>query len=177
MGGTVFPPCWLTWGQTMLEVMKLMGTSFKMSCACTAPDQCPCSCSSHHQPMPLLETPGHSWASLGQSLVGVTAPFSWVLVHKVLFVPSKSQFPQSYVSSGGSMMGLMVTSSKRAYAIPRSAAFRTPASVAGHCWPVALQETLRHSKVGLVQSLWVLLVYTRFCLSPLSISGEYGVWF
>ena len=69
MGGTVFPPCWLTWGQTMLEVMKLMGTSFKMSCACTAPDQCSCSCSSHHQPMPLLETPGHSWASLGQSLV------------------------------------------------------------------------------------------------------------
>ena len=35
----------------------------------------------HHQPTPLLETPGHSWASLGQSLVGVTAPFSWVLVH------------------------------------------------------------------------------------------------
>ena len=29
---------------------------------------------------------------------------------------------QSCVSSGGSMVGLMVTSSKRAYAIPRSAA-------------------------------------------------------
>ena len=29
----------------------------------------------------------------------VTAPFSWVLVHKVLFVPSKSLFPQSCVSS------------------------------------------------------------------------------
>ena len=31
--------------------------------------------------MPLPGTPGHSWTSLDQSLVGVTAPFSWVLVH------------------------------------------------------------------------------------------------
>ena len=38
-------------------------------------------------------------------------------VHKVLFVPSKSLFPQSCLSSGSSMVGLMVTSSKRAYAI------------------------------------------------------------
>ena len=53
--------------------------------------------------------------------------------HKVLFVPSKSLFPQSCVSSGGSMVGLMVTSSKRAYAIPRSAAPRAPAHLAGHC--------------------------------------------
>ena len=34
-------------------------------------------------------------------------------------------------------------------------------------------------KAGLVQSLWGLwvLVHTRFCLSPLSISGGYGIWF
>ena len=43
-------------------------------------------------------------------------------MHKFLFVPSKSLFPQSCVSSSGSMVGLMVTSSKRAYAIPRTAA-------------------------------------------------------
>ena len=35
--------------------------------------------------------------------------------HKVLFVSSKSLFPKSCVSSGGTMVGLMVTSSKRAY--------------------------------------------------------------
>ena len=40
-----------------------------------------------------------------------------------------------------------------------------------------LQETLKHSKAGLAQSLWDLLVCTRFCLSPLSISRGYGVWF
>ena len=26
MGGSVFPPCYLTWGQTMVEVMKIMAT-------------------------------------------------------------------------------------------------------------------------------------------------------
>ena len=29
MGKAVFPPCCLTWGQTMVEVMKVMVTSFK----------------------------------------------------------------------------------------------------------------------------------------------------
>ena len=54
-------------------------------------------------------------------------------VHKVLFVPSKSLFPHSCVSSDSSMVGLMVTSSKRAYTTPRSAAPRVPVPVAGHC--------------------------------------------
>ena len=65
--------------------------------------------------------------------------------HKVLFVPSKSLFPQSCVSSGVSVVGLMATSSKRAYAIPRSVEPRAPAPLAGHCWFVLLQETLIHS--------------------------------
>ena len=77
-----------------------------------------------------LDTHAQVWVSLLQghcsSLLGPGA-------HKVLFVPSKSLLPQSYVSSGGSMMGLMETSSKKAYAIPRSAAPRTPAPEAGHC--------------------------------------------
>ena len=33
-------------------------------------------------------------------------------MHRVLFVPSKSLFPQFYVGSGGSVMGLMATSLK-----------------------------------------------------------------
>ena len=69
----------------------------------------------------------------GSISYGVTAPFSWVLacMHKVLFVPSKSLFPQSCVSSDGSMVEIMATSSKWAYAISRSAAPRAPA--ADHC--------------------------------------------
>ena len=42
----------------------------------------------------LLDT-HNSWTLMGKSgsvYFGVTAPFSWVLVHKVLFVPSKSLF-------------------------------------------------------------------------------------
>ena len=56
----------------------------------------------------------------------------------------RSLFPQSCVSSGGSVVGLMVTSHKRAYVIPRSAASRTPAPAAGHCRTIPPQETLKH---------------------------------
>ena len=71
MGGAVFPPCSLAWGQTMVGVMA--ATSFKRTLANTsrtvavsAPDLA----AGHCWPMPPPETPGHSWASLGQSLVG-----------------------------------------------------------------------------------------------------------
>ena len=50
--------------------MKIMATSLKRSHACTATLSVPNPAASHHQPTPLLETPGHSQASLGQSLVG-----------------------------------------------------------------------------------------------------------
>ena len=53
--------------------------------------------------------------------------------HKVFSVSSNGLFPQSCVSSGSSMVGLMVTSSKRAYAIPRSTASKAPAPAAVHC--------------------------------------------
>ena len=65
--------------QTMVELMKIMGTSFKGSHACTA-TSAPSPAAGCHRPMPPLETPGHSRASLGQSC-GVTVPFSWVMVH------------------------------------------------------------------------------------------------
>ena len=54
--------------------------------------QCPQPCS---RPPPTLASTGDSWTLTGKSgsvSCGVTAPFSWVLVHKVLFVPSKSLF-------------------------------------------------------------------------------------
>ena len=75
----------------------------------------------------LLDTHGHVWVSL---LWGRCSFLLGPGAHKVLFVPSKSLFPQSCLNSDGSMVGLMVNSSKRAYAIPRSAALRVP--VAGY---------------------------------------------
>ena len=70
MGGAVFPPCCLTCGQTIVEVMKIMVTSFKRSHAYIATLSTPNTAPGHCWSMPLLETPGCSQASLGQSLVG-----------------------------------------------------------------------------------------------------------
>ena len=78
-GWSCVPSLLFTWGQTMVEVMKIMVTSFKRSHACTATLSAPNPAAGHHQPTPLLETPGHSQASLGQSLVGslLLSPGSW----------------------------------------------------------------------------------------------------
>ena len=120
----------------------------------------------------LLDTHGQVWVSLlwGHCFFPLGPG-----AHKVLFVPSKNLFPQSCVSSGSSMVGLMATSSKKAYAIPRSAALRAPVPAAGHCCSIPLQEILKYAKAGLAQTLWGLLVSTRFCLSPPSISGGHEV--
>ena len=104
----------------------------------------------------LLDTPRQVWVSLLRShcssLLGSGT-------HKLLFLPCKSLFPQSCVSSGSAMVGLMMTSSKRVYAIPKSASPRAPAPVAGHCWPVPPQEMLTHSSVSVSVGF---LVPTRF---------------
>ena len=94
--------------------------------------QCPQPCS---RPPLTHGSSGDSWTFIGKSgsvSSGVTAPFSWVLVHKILFVPSNSLFSQFCVSSGSSMVGLMVTSSKKPYAISRSAAPKASVPVAVH---------------------------------------------
>ena len=75
----------------------------------------------------ILDTHGHVWVSF---LWGHCSFLLGPGAHKVLFVPSKSLFPQPCLSSGGSMVGLMAISSK-AYDIPRSAAPRD--TLAGHC--------------------------------------------
>ena len=54
----------------MVEVMKIMVTSFKRPHAHTAAFSVPDPAAGHHQLMLPPETPGHLQASLGQSLVG-----------------------------------------------------------------------------------------------------------
>ena len=151
--------------------MKIMATSFKRCRAHTATLSAPDPAASHRQPTPLPETPGHSWARMGQSLVAslLLSPESWCTQG---FVHALQESVSPVLSSGGSLVGLMATSSNRAYAIPRSAAPRAPAPEAGHCGPYLCR---RHSNTVLAQSLWGLwvLVHKRFCLSLLSISGRY----
>ena len=80
-GWSCVPFLLFTWGQTMVEVMKIIGTSFKRSHACTAALSAPNPEAGHHRPTPPLETPGHSQASLGQSLEGslLLYPGSWCI--------------------------------------------------------------------------------------------------
>ena len=54
----------------MVKVMKIMVTSFKRSCVLTAAHIAPDPAAGYHQPTPLLEIPGYSQATLGQSLLG-----------------------------------------------------------------------------------------------------------
>ena len=75
----------------MMEVVKIMATSFKRSHAHSTVLSAPNPAAGHCLPTPPLETPGHSQASLGQPCV-VTAPFSWVPVHTG-FCLCKSLFP------------------------------------------------------------------------------------
>ena len=178
MGRIVFPPCCLTWGQTMVEVMKIMATSFKRSHASTAILSAPDPAADHHQPCLHWRLPPHRQVSVSL-LWGHCSFLMGPGAHKILFVPSKSLFPQSCVSSGGSMVGLTATSSKRAYAILRSAAPRAPAPAAGHCWPTPPQEILKHSSGSIsvgslgpgvhkfVWALWVSLVDKGFDSKPL----------
>ena len=146
--------------------MKIMETSFKRSHACTSGLSAPKPAAGHHPHTPPLETPGHPQASLGQSVVGtlLLSPVSWCTQGSVCALQESSS--QSCVSSGSSMPGLMVTSSKRAYAILKSAVPRAPLPVAVHCWPIPPQETLKHSSVSVsVGSLG--LGAHEVCLSPL----------
>ena len=154
--------------------------------------------------------------------------------HKVLFVPSKSLFPQSCGSSvikshlsaksnslsnsqslcqilrlgnllwvlelskqcenffgiivlqfvgyllRSSMVGLMVTSSKRTYTTRHASQVccsQSPCPQGRTLLTLASPGDTQTTKAGLTQSLWGpwVLVCTRFYLSPPSISGEYGV--
>ena len=83
-----------TWGQTMVEVVKIMRTSFKISHAKHCYTNCP---EPRNRPPPthwrLLDTHRQVWVSP----CGVTAPFSWVLVHtRFCLCPPRVYFPVLY---------------------------------------------------------------------------------
>ena len=103
----------------MVKVMKIMAISFKRSHAGTDtessvlqqatsdPRLCQRLLDTHRQALVNLLW-GHCSFLLGPG------------VHKFLFVPSKSLCPQSCVSSGGSIVALMVTSSKRSFLVAQT---------------------------------------------------------
>ena len=107
-----------------------------------------------------------SWTSTGKSVGSLfLSPMSRCtkFCHAL-----QESISQSCVSYGRSIVGLMATTSKRAYAIPTP---RAPFPVADHCQTVPPQETLKHSSVSVsVGSLCpgALMI----CLNPLRVSGR-----
>ena len=91
MGGAVFPPCCLTWGQTMVEdngdlLQKVPCTHCWTQCSQT-----------YSQPSLTHASAGDSWTlkdKSGSVFSGVTAPFSWVLMcTRFCSCPPKVCFP------------------------------------------------------------------------------------
>ena len=149
-----------TWGQTMVEVTKITAP----------PSKGPMLALRHSVPPALQQAPAHPrlprdpWALLGKSgsvSCGVTAPFSWVLVHtRLCLSPPRVYFPvlcKFWHLYGGVNRDLL----KRAYAIPKSAAPRAPAPAKSTADPY---HHRRYSNRVLFQSRWGLwvLVHTRF---------------
>ena len=151
MGRAVFPPCCLACGQTVVEIM-VTATSFKRTCSCPVVFSAPDPTAGHCRATPLPEAPGHSQASLAQSLVGtlLLSPGSWctqsfVCAFQESVSPVLCKFWWLYGGVNGSTF-------KRAYATPRSAAPRASTTVAGHCWSVIHR---RHSNTQ--RQLWLSL--------------------
>ena len=91
--------------------MKIMATSFKRSHALTATLSAPSPAAGHRQLTSLPETPGHSRASLGQSLVGplLLSSGSWctqsfVCTHQESISPVLCKFWRLYGGVNGNLL-------------------------------------------------------------------------
>ena len=161
MDRAMFPSCYLSWGQTMVEVIKIMATSFQRSHAHTVALSAPNPAAGYHQSTPLQETPGHSQASLGQALAGslLLSPGSWC-VQGFICVLHESVSPVlcKFWCLYGGVNGNLVQEGLRHTQV---CCTQTLAPAAVHCWPVPCR---RHSNTFLAQSLWGLwvLVCPRF---------------
>ena len=132
--------------------------------------QCPLPCSKP----PLTPTSARdSRTPTGKSRTvscGDTAPFSWVLVHKVLlcspriYFPVQCKFWQLYGGLNGNLLqeGLCHT---------QVCCTQSPVPMADHCQLVPPQKTLKHSSISVSVGSLGPGVH-KVCLSPLSVSGR-----
>ena len=176
MGRAVFPPCCLAWGQTMVEVMKIMVTSFQRSHACSTVLCGSSPAAGHCWPTPLQETTGHSEASLSQSPVAslLLSPGSWctqgfvcALEESVSSVLCKFWWLCGRINGDLLRKGLchtQVCGTQSSCPCGRPLLTGPP------------QKTLKHSS-GLVCLGSLGPGMHKVCLSPPSVSGGYRVWF
>ena len=142
--------------------------------SCTATLSAPNPAAGHRQPTPLLETPEHSQASLGQSPVRslLLSPGSWC-AHNFVCALQGSVSPvlhklwRLYDGINGDLLQEGLCHTQVCYT-------QSPCPAAHHCQPVPPQETLKHSsRSASLGSLGP--VAPKVCLSPLNVSGGYGV--
>ena len=165
MGGAVFAPCCLTWDQTMVEVMKIVVTSFKRSLHALL-----------HWVTPILQQatadPRLHWRLLdmgksGSVSCGVTAPFSWVLVCTKFCLclqesvsPVLCKFWWLYGGVNGDIL-------QDGFCHTQVCSIQSPCPCSR---PLLIRASAGDpQKASLSQSLWSLLECTRYCLSPPSI--------
>ena len=136
--------------------------------------QSPCPCSrpllTHASP----DTPGHSWASLGQSLVRslLLSPGSWcaegfVCALQESVSPVLCKLWRLYGRVNGNLFQEDLCNTQ-------VCCTQSPSS-GGKALLTRTSAEDTQTEASMAQSLWGLLVYTRFCLSPLSVSSRYGV--
>ena len=171
MGGAVFPPCFLTWPKydgSNEDNEDLQNVPWRHCCI-----QCPQPC---NKPLPTHASFSDSWTlmgSLGQSpcresnLWGPDSlwgyySFSCFLVCTSFVCVLEESVSPVLCKFCWFCGGLLAVSSKRAYAIPRSAGPRASVPAASHCWSVPPEEKLSHSSGS---GLWVGHV---FCALPRS---------
>ena len=155
----------------MVEVMKIISTSFKSFHACIVPLSAPEPAAGHHQPTPPLETSGHSQTSLGQSLVVslLLSPGSWCVQVSVCALqesisPVLCTFWWLCDGDNGDLFqgGLCHT---------QVCCIQSPYPCGRPLLTIPLQETLKHSS-GSVSVGSLGLGGHKVCLSPLCISGR-----
>ena len=140
--------------------MKIMETSFKRSGAHTARLSVPDPAAGHCGLTPPLEIPGHSWASLGQSLVEslLLSPGSWCTQSFVCAL-QKSIFPvpcKFWLLYGG------VNGNFLQEGLCHIQDWCTQSPYGSPLLTCTSTGDIQHSKAGLAQSLWGLLVHTGF---------------
>ena len=116
----------------MWEIMKIMETSFKTFHSGTATLSALDPTAGHHYPLPQPKIPGHSWARLGQSLVGslLLSPGSWCAQGFVCALQeSISQSCKLWQLCGGVNGDLL----QKGLCHTQVAAPRAPVPVAVHC--------------------------------------------
>ena len=145
---------------------------FPCSHCCT---QCPNPAAGRHQPMPPPETLGHSWATLGQSLVGSLLPFpgSW---YKQGFVCALQEPVSPFLCKFWQLCGGVNGDLLQEDLCHTQVCCTQSPCLCGSPLLTHISTEAKHSSVSVsVESLGPGV--HKICLSPLSVSGGYGVGF